>query len=65
MIVGKLVDCEEKLYGSLLPSVRDIVLEVTKRYNFPIIGNADFGHNVTNMPMPEGFFLIWTEKPSK
>lgn len=54
MIVGKLVDCEEKVYASLLPSVRDIVLEVTRRYTFPIIGNADFGHDVTNMPMPEG-----------
>lgn len=54
MIVGKLVDCEEKTYPSMLPSVRDIVLEVTKRYKFPIIGNADFGHDVTNMPMPEG-----------
>ena len=34
--------------------IREIILEITKNYDFPIIANADFGHDITSMPMPEG-----------
>jgi muramoyltetrapeptide carboxypeptidase len=54
MVIGKLVDCDEKDYKGLIPGVKEIVLDITKRYDFPIIANADFGHDRTNMPMPEG-----------
>jgi muramoyltetrapeptide carboxypeptidase len=54
MIVGKLVDCEEKEYAGLLPDLKETVLDITRNYNFPIIAGADFGHDITNMPMPEG-----------
>ncbi len=54
MVVGKLVDCEEKDYEGLLPDVRALIFEITKNYGFPIIGNADFGHSGMFMPMPEG-----------
>jgi muramoyltetrapeptide carboxypeptidase len=54
MVVGKLVGCEEKDYEGLLPDIRELVLEITRNYRFPIIGNADFGHNGIFMPMPEG-----------
>ncbi|MEE8353858.1 MAG: LD-carboxypeptidase [Dehalococcoidales bacterium] len=54
MVIGKLVDCEEREYAGLLPGVREIVLEITKRHGFPIVANADFGHDLTNMPLPEG-----------
>ncbi len=54
MIIGKLVDCEEKEYTGLLPDLREIVLDITRDYDFPIIANADFGHDITNMPMQEG-----------
>jgi len=54
MVVGKLVDCEEKDHEGLLPDVRELVLEITKDYGFPIIGNSDFGHSGTFMSMPEG-----------
>ncbi len=54
MIIGKLVNCEEKEYKGLLPDLREIVLDITKDNDFPIIANADFGHDITNMPMPEG-----------
>ncbi len=54
MIVGKLVNCEEKDYEGLLPDIREIILEITKDYGFPIIANTDFGHDITGMPMPEG-----------
>jgi muramoyltetrapeptide carboxypeptidase len=54
MVVGKLVDCEEKDYEGMLPDISEIILEITKDYGFPIIANADFGHSGTFMPMPEG-----------
>ncbi len=54
MVVGKLVDCEEKDHQGRLPDVRTLILEITKNYGFPIIGSADFGHNAMFMPMPEG-----------
>jgi len=54
MVVGKLVGCEEKDYEGLLPDVRELILEITKNYGFPIIGNADFGHAGSFMSMPEG-----------
>jgi muramoyltetrapeptide carboxypeptidase len=54
MVVGKLVGCEEKDYEGMLPDIKEILLEITKEYGFPIIGNADFGHGGTFMPMPEG-----------
>ncbi len=54
MVVGKLVNCEEIDYKGELPGIREIILEMTKDYGFPIIANADFGHDITGMPMPEG-----------
>ena len=54
MVVGKLVDCEEKDYQGMLPDIRELILEITKDYGFPIIANADFGHSGIFMPMPEG-----------
>ena len=54
MIIGKLVNCEEQEYVGLLPDLKETVLDITRNYNFPIIADADFGHDITNMPMPEG-----------
>ncbi len=54
MVVGKLVDCEEKDYEGMLPNIRELILEITKDYGFPIIANADFGHSGIFIPMPEG-----------
>ncbi len=54
MVVGKLVGCEEKDYEGMLPDVKEILVDITKEYGFPIIGNADFGHSGIFMPMPEG-----------
>jgi muramoyltetrapeptide carboxypeptidase len=54
MIIGKLVDCEEKAYKGLMPSIREVILEITESYDIPIIANVDFGHDLTNMPIPLG-----------
>lgn len=36
------------------PNLGDIVLDVTKEYNFPIMAGVDFGHHAINLPMPIG-----------
>jgi len=54
MVIGKLVNCEEMDYKGSLPDIREIILEITEEYGFPIIANTDFGHSGIFMPMPEG-----------
>lgn len=34
--------------------IRELVMDVTDGYDFPIIGNMDFGHYTPNLPLPEG-----------
>lgn len=50
MVIGKLYKCSirEKM------SIRQIVLDLTKEYDFPIIMNAPFGHFCENVTIPIG-----------
>jgi muramoyltetrapeptide carboxypeptidase len=34
--------------------IRELVTDITSGYNFPIIGNMDFGHYTLNLPLPTG-----------
>jgi muramoyltetrapeptide carboxypeptidase len=34
--------------------IRGLVMDITAGYDFPIIGNMDFGHHTPNLPMPMG-----------
>ena len=36
------------------PTPKEIVMEALKDYNFPIIGNMDFGHETVDLPVPIG-----------
>ncbi len=46
-----------KMYDEFRPECRKGILEITAPYGFPIIGNADFGHqNGSFMPFPEGLW---------
>lgn len=38
----------------IVPSIKDLVLDVLKEYGFPIMANLDFGHFTVNIPMPIG-----------
>lgn len=38
----------------VVPEVKDMVLEILKDYNFPIMADLDFGHFTVNIPMPIG-----------
>ena len=59
MVIGKLYKCK----GSDGLSVKRIIEETTKGYNFPIIYNVDFGHYCENITLPIGIKArIDTEK---
>lgn len=36
------------------PTVKELVLDILKDYNFPIMADLDFGHFTVNIPMPIG-----------
>ncbi|MBI2019306.1 LD-carboxypeptidase [Candidatus Daviesbacteria bacterium] len=36
------------------PTLKEMVLDILKDYNFPIMANMDFGHLTLNIPMPIG-----------
>ena len=54
MVIGKIVDGDGKDDEALKTELRKQILEITKEYELPIIANADFGHNGSFMPLPEG-----------
>jgi muramoyltetrapeptide carboxypeptidase len=48
MIVGNLSGCIDKKYKEDNRPINEIILELTKEYNFPIIKVPYFGHNISN-----------------
>jgi muramoyltetrapeptide carboxypeptidase len=36
------------------PQPKDVIMEVTGNYTFPIMADLDFGHYTVNLPMPIG-----------
>ncbi len=53
IILGWFEDFENQGYNKRRP-VKDILLETTKDYNFPILEISDLGHNVENYIFPIG-----------
>ncbi|MFA5136191.1 MAG: S66 peptidase family protein [Patescibacteria group bacterium] len=55
MMVGKLPGIKKTAWAGLEePTPKEIILEVLKDYDFPIIGEVDFGHETVSIPMPIG-----------
>lgn len=55
MIVGKLPGIKKTAWTGLEePTPKEIVLEVLKDYDFPVMGEVDFGHETVSIPMPIG-----------
>ncbi|MDD4358419.1 MAG: hypothetical protein PHY30_01230, partial [Candidatus Pacebacteria bacterium] len=48
MVIGKLADCADKKHKEDNRPIEDIVLDLTREYNFPIIQVSCFGHNISN-----------------
>lgn len=55
MIIGKLPDIKPSGWQGLYePSPMEIVMDVAKNFDFPILAEVDFGHKNVNLPMPIG-----------
>lgn len=55
MIIGHLSDCRDKKYPEDNRSIKEIILEVTRKYSFPIIKVNYFGHDIKFFyPFPIG-----------
>jgi len=55
MLIGKIKYLKKMKQEEIIePSVKEMVLEIMKDYNFPIMANLDFGHDTINIPMPIG-----------
>ncbi len=47
------------------PILKEMILEIFKDYNFPILANMDFGHLTLNIPMPVGVKISFDTSKSK
>lgn len=58
MLIGKikyLKPLRQEARGEITePTLKEMVLEIFKDYQFPIMANLDFGHFTVNIPMPLG-----------
>lgn len=54
MLIGKIKYLKKMSEEIDEPSVKTMVLDVLKDYDFPIMANMDFGHFTINIPMPIG-----------
>ncbi len=54
MLIGELTWINQGFEGIEYPSVREVVLDATDGYGFPIMANLPFGHSIANVPMPIG-----------
>ena len=53
MVVGKLTAVKEVDYQDF-PTKKQLIMEVTSPFDFPILYGVDFGHEVPKAPIPIG-----------
>ena len=54
MLIGKIRDQEGGMVKDATSEVKEMVLDVTDEFGFPIIAGMDFGHFTPNLPLPLG-----------
>ncbi len=55
MIIGKITAIKQSAQKEITdPSPKELVLDILKDYDFPILAGVDFGHYTVNLPMPVG-----------
>lgn len=60
MLIGKIKFIKQLRQKEVTPpQVKDMILEILKDYNFPIMANLDFGHYTVNIPMPLGIKIFF------
>ncbi len=55
MVIGHLSECDDKKYPQDNRSIKDIILERTAGFDFPIVKVEYFGHDIDDFyPLPIG-----------
>lgn len=55
MLIGKIKFVKPLRQEEVIaPSLKEMILDIFKDYDFPIMANMDFGHFTVNIPMPVG-----------
>ncbi len=55
MLIGKITYIKPMREKEIItPDPKELILEILKQYNFPVMFNLDFGHFTVNIPMPIG-----------
>lgn len=55
MLIGKLKYIKPAKEKEIIePTIKEMILDILKDYQFPIMANMDFGHFTINIPMPIG-----------
>lgn len=55
MLIGKIKFIKPLRNQDIVtPTAKEMILDILKDYNFPIMANMDFGHFTVNIPMPIG-----------
>jgi muramoyltetrapeptide carboxypeptidase len=52
MMIGKIRGEEAGALKDMTSEVKEVVLDITDEFNFPIVGGMDFGHFTPNLPLP-------------
>jgi len=52
MMIGKIRGEEAGALKDMTSEVKEVALDVTEEFDFPIIGGMDFGHYTPNLPLP-------------
>lgn len=56
MVVGHLTKCSEEGAYIGVPELRYVLLQMARAFDFPIMWNVDFGHEVPKMTIPIGVY---------
>lgn len=54
MLIGTVSEADEGVVSRPVPTLREVVAEATRGYNYPIVAGMEFGHGIVNVPMPVG-----------
>jgi muramoyltetrapeptide carboxypeptidase len=54
MLIGKIRGKETNVIKDMTNKIKEVVLDVTSEFDFPIIGSIDLGHYTLNLPLPIG-----------
>jgi muramoyltetrapeptide carboxypeptidase len=54
MLIGKIRGKETNTVKDMTNEIKEVVLDATREFDFPIIAGMDFGHYTPNLPLPMG-----------